>query len=260
MSLPDNVDKSAAGKASAAAHKQIRENTKHLDVKDISKQTWTAFLNQVANGARREAAAQHCRITRATLRLYLATQSGAMEQLKVAETTRLRRDWPLERVEDILVEVAIGKTLKEALKEQPILDEEREQLHRLLIKDPEYREMYEAARKMQAIAWADEIIELSKDNSNDVVKDHHGGDKPNTAAVARHKLITDNLRWIMARTHWDQWGDRIQQDITGNLNVNLPDILAAARRRSEKAALETSKGTEMLDPSVIEGQATEVRH
>lgn len=249
-----------AGIASGVTRRKDAETRIELQVKEIDKKTWNQFLVQIANGARREAAGQHCGLTRATVRLYLATQQGAMEQVKVAETTRLRRDWPIERIEEVLVEVAIGKTLKEALRETPILDEEREQLHRLLIRDPEYREMYEAARKMQAIAWADEIIDISKDDSGDMATDARGGDKPNTAAVARHKLITDNLRWIMARTHFDQWGDKIQQDINGTLNVNLPDLLTAARKRAEGAALKTKELTTALDPSVIEGQATEVRH
>ena len=224
------------GRAAAAQRKLNREQAAELELKEMDKNIYGRVLARIANGMRRADAAKDVGITMVTLRFWMANEPGALEQMRSAETTWLRRDWPLERIEEVLIEVAIGKTLKEAMGELDLLDEEKEQLHRLLVSDPEYKDMYKEARKMQAVAWADEIVEISKDDSNDMAQDARGGDKPNTAAVARHKLITDNLRWVMARTHHDQWGDRIQQDINGNLDVNLTELLDGARKRAESAA------------------------
>lgn len=71
------------------------------------------------------------------------------------------------------------------------------------------RRLYDLARQAQADWYADEIVELSRDRSKDTFTDKDGRQSGNHAAVARDKLICENLKFLMAKLHPGRYGDKM---------------------------------------------------
>ena len=78
-----------------------------------------------------------------------------------------------------------------------------------LKENPEFSEQYARAREEQADIFADEIIEIA-----DAVE-------PDSAAVAKAKLQIDARKWRAAKMSPKKYGDKVEQQITGNLAVNV---------------------------------------
>lgn len=87
----------------------------------------------------------------------------------------------------------------------------RETVIRWVRNDDGRRKLYDLARQAQADWYADEIVELSRDRSNDTFTDAEGRRSANHAAVARDKLICDNLKFLMAKLHPGRYGDRLPE-------------------------------------------------
>jgi len=88
----------------------------------------------------------------------------------------------------------------------------------LWLSDPKHKEFSDAythAVKMQTEAWADEMIEDALDSMDGV----------NTQSK---KLLIDTKKWIMARKHPKQWGDKIDvtsdgEKMNSTVQLFLPD-------------------------------------
>jgi hypothetical protein len=76
----------------------------------------------------------------------------------------------------------------------------------------DFADQYARAREIQAELLADEILEISDDESNDVTGELK---MPNSVAVARSRLRTDNRKWIAAKLLPKKYGDKIQTEVTG---------------------------------------------
>lgn len=84
---------------------------------------------------------------------------------------------------DICKYIALGKTLDQALKEVGYLAPTMGTVWRWLDEYPEFRDMYERARKLQADVHADRMLELSHEVIN----------KPTVAAA--YRVAIDVLKW-----------------------------------------------------------------
>lgn len=80
----------------------------------------------------------------------------------------------------------------------------------------EFSEQYARAREEQADLFVDEIISIA-----DSVE-------PDSAAVAKAKLQIDSRKWVAAKMMPKKYGDKVEQQITGNLaiqaDVKLSDL------------------------------------
>lgn len=85
-----------------------------------------------------------------------------------------------------------------------------------LSENEEFSKQYARAREEQAVSFADEIIQIA--DSVD----------PDSAAVAKAKLQIDSRKWLAARMAPKKYGDKVEQQITGNLaiqaDVKLSDL------------------------------------
>lgn len=77
-------------------------------------------------------------------------------------------------------------------------------------KIPEFAEAYAVARKSQLEYWADEIVDLSDDDTQDVIDG-----KPNSAAVNRHRLMVDTRKFILVHLMPEKYGQLTKQEISG---------------------------------------------
>lgn len=85
-----------------------------------------------------------------------------------------------------------------------------------LSENEEFSKQYARAREDQAASFADEIISIA-----DSVE-------PDSAAVAKAKLQIDSRKWLAAKMAPKKYGDKVEQQITGNLaiqaDVKLSDL------------------------------------
>ena len=88
---------------------------------------------------------------------------------------------------------------------------------------PGFREQYAHAGEMRADFWAEEIIEIGDDGTNDTTEDDSGRNIVNHEIVARARLRCDNRKWLMARLAPKKYGDKMQH--TGDLTVRYEDAL-----------------------------------
>lgn len=211
---------------------------------------WKEFLAAVANGHKRTVAARRAKVTTPTFNLFMIMTPKAVHELRDAELAWVRADWPIERIEDMLLLIALGSTNKKAAAELQLLPGELEQFMRIVFKDPELKQLYDEARQMQAESWSDEIIDISNESENDITVDATGKVRIDFECVNRSKLKVDTLKWLMSRMHHERFGDRIHQELSGSLNVNHAELLDQARRRREKSKSRTRELTESVpDPT-----------
>lgn len=83
-----------------------------------------------------------------------------------------------------------------------------------LTEHSEFSEQYARAREEQADVYADEIVEIA-----DAVE-------PDSAAVSKAKLQIDARKWKAAKLAPKKYGDKVEQQISGALAVNVDVPLA----------------------------------
>lgn len=100
---------------------------------------------------------------------------------------------------------------------------------------PEFAERYALARKNQLEYLADEVLDISSDDSRDTTPEG----KPNGAAVQRDRLRVDTIKFLLVHLMPEKYGNLIKQEVTGKDGEPLQaiDLESLARR----IAFETSK-------------------
>lgn len=114
---------------------------------------------------------------------------------------------------------------------------------------PDFRDQYAQAREAQADYWADEIVEISDDSTNDYVEREREDGTTFEAVdhehIQRSRLRVDTRKWLMARMAPKKYSERIISDGTVNLMVSLAELV----NLSFKPDL-----PELPPPKVIEGE------
>lgn len=72
----------------------------------------------------------------------------------------------------------------------------------------DFSEQYARAREAQADNWADEIVEISDDASNDYMEREHGP-AVNSEHITRSRLRVDARKWLMSKAAPKKYGDKI---------------------------------------------------
>jgi len=201
----------------------------------VTPKRWTTLITAIANGVQRPDAIRAARITESTYHLYLIQHPDKVHELREAELAWIRTDWPIERIEKMLTEIALGSTNKEAALELNLLPGELEQFLRIIFRDPDLKQLYDEARQMQVESWGDDIIDISNAANADTYLDAKGTLRINGEVVNRSKLKIAARQWLMARLHHERFGDRIKTEVEGNLVVDHVELLDGARRRAEQA-------------------------
>jgi hypothetical protein len=102
-----------------------------------------------------------------------------------------------ELAANILGQLADGKTLTAICKADDMPS--RVTVWNWTRQNSEFLNAYREARKGQAEAWSDDMVDLS-DGTGDVNRD---------------KLRIQTRQWLMARQHSQRWGDKVSQEISG---------------------------------------------
>lgn len=209
-----------------------KKTTAAKDLAHISDDQWRRLLGNISQGVALGSAISTTRITRYELDAFLRADPKKKAQWEDAKLAALRMSWDVDTIEEALVHIAMGCTIKQAC-ENVFREDDINSFYRLVLKDPVIRELYDEARIIQAEKMAiDDLIEIADEEGNDETWDGKG----NSAAVNRSRLKVDTRKWIAARLHSKRFGDKIQQDINANLVVDHASRLEAARKRKERAA------------------------
>lgn len=68
---------------------------------------------------------------------------------------------------------------------------------------------YMRAREAQALRWADEIVEISDDGTNDFMEIKEGAEVVNHEHIARSRLRVDTRKWLLSKLLPKQFGDKV---------------------------------------------------
>lgn len=83
---------------------------------------------------------------------------------------------------------------------------------------PEFGDMYDKAKRLQAARLAEEVVEIADFDVHDMVETEKGF-VPNTAKVQRDRLRVDSRKWIACKLLPKVYGDKSQ--VEQNINATI---------------------------------------
>lgn len=113
--------------------------------------------------------------------------------------------------------LAGGETLRGICRDEAMPDQTT--VFRWIRLHDEFRQQYAHAREVQADTWADEIVEIADDGSNDWMErngeEDNGGYRVNGEHIQRSKVRIDTRKWLMGKSAPKKYGDRVENVHTG---------------------------------------------
>lgn len=122
-------------------------------------------------------------------------------------------DYSAEVTTAICIRLGLGESLREICRDEDMPD--KSTVMRWLAAHSEFRDQYAGAREAQADYYAEEIIEISDDGTNDWMLRKQGDEEvevENKEVLARSRLRVDTRKWLMARMAPKKYGDRVIQE------------------------------------------------
>lgn len=118
----------------------------------------------------------------------------------------------------ICVRLGLGESLREICRGEDMPD--KSTVMRWLASQPEFRDQYAGAREAQADYFAEEILEIADDRTNDWMErqrsDGSTEEVENREVLNRSRLRVDTRKWLMARMAPKKYGDKITQEHTSD--------------------------------------------
>lgn len=90
-----------------------------------------------------------------------------------------------------------------------------------------FSERYTRAREVQALRWADELVEIADDGSNDTYT-ADGAEKVNHDHIQRSKLRVDTRKWLLSKMLPKIYGDRVFNE------HRITDVSQMTREEAER--------------------------
>ena len=86
---------------------------------------------------------------------------------------------------------------------------------------PEFSSQYAEAKRLQADLLAEEILDISDDDSLDEIIDDNGNVKLNAEYVQRSRLRVDSRKWIAAKLMPKVYGEKMQNEVVMRTQEDL---------------------------------------
>jgi hypothetical protein len=122
-----------------------------------------------------------------------------------------------ELADTICEQLASGDSMRTVCKEDEM--PAMSTLFRWLREIPEFRQQYEKAKEEAADAFAEEILDIADDGSNDWMIKHGKDDQEswqlNGEHVQRSRLRIDSRKWIASKLKPKKYGDKIDMTSDG---------------------------------------------
>lgn len=124
-------------------------------------------------------------------------------------------DYTDEMAEIICMRLAEGDSLRKICSDEDMPS--KTSVFRWLAKNSSFRDQYAQAKEMGCQVWAEEIIDIADDGSNDWMEqlDKDGevaGYRLNGEHVQRSKLRVDSRKWLLSKLAPKKYGDRMAVD------------------------------------------------
>lgn len=122
--------------------------------------------------------------------------------------------------------IADGESLREICRDDAMPD--KATVLRWLGAHEEFRDQYARAREAQADYFADEILEIADDGSNDWMLRKVGEEEievANHEHISRSKLRVDARKWLMSKMAPKKYGDRTETVLSGSIGIRHEDAL-----------------------------------
>jgi hypothetical protein len=72
-----------------------------------------------------------------------------------------------------------------------------------------FAERYARARRVQALHWAEEIVAIADDGTNDVTVDADGNERTDHDAIQRSRLRVDTRKWLLSKVLPKVYGEKV---------------------------------------------------
>lgn len=130
-------------------------------------------------------------------------------------------DFTQEKADAICARLVEGESLRSICRDEamPALST----VFKWLREAPGFSDQYARAKEEQADTLADEIVDIA-DEAETAVKDMGDGHTAvvfDSTAVARNRLRVDARKWVAAKLKPKKYGDKIQQEHSGNVGFGL---------------------------------------
>ena len=106
--------------------------------------------------------------------------------------------------------------------------------------DAAFREQYARARDDLLEYWADQIVAISDDSSDDYVERvRENGERYEVVDqdhINRSRLRVDTRKWLMSKLAPKKYGDRVTQEVTGANGAPLIPTINVTISRAEPAS------------------------
>lgn len=124
-----------------------------------------------------------------------------------------------EIAEDICQQLIEGKSLRAICRQEGMPD--LRTVMRWLEADESFRQQYARAREIQAEVFAEEIVAIADDGSNDTYVDEEGKTHVDQDVIARSKLRVEARKWIACKLLPKKYGDKadVAVNVSGALSV-----------------------------------------
>ena len=91
--------------------------------------------------------------------------------------------------------------------------------------DEEKAKRYARACDTRAENLFEEILDIADDSNPDVTYDNDGNVRIDGQAIQRSKLRIEARQWVLGKLNPKKYGTKVQNEISGDLNVNLKDMV-----------------------------------
>lgn len=119
--------------------------------------------------------------------------------------------------------LGLGESLREICRDEAMPD--KSTVMRWLARHSEFRDQYACAREAQADYYAEEILEIADDGSNDWMerqnKDGSTYEVENHEVLNRSRLRVDTRKWLMARMAPKKYGEKVTQAHEGEVKFEV---------------------------------------
>jgi hypothetical protein len=142
---------------------------------------------------------------------------------------------PQNKAEEILSWIESGRPLREFCRIEG--NPAWRTVYDWLDKDKEFGARFARAREIGHDVIADECLEIADDGSNDYMTITRGDETYNVEDkefVNRSRLRIETRLKLLAKWNPKKWGEKLHQELSGELNVNLAERLDSAIKRASE--------------------------
>jgi Bacteriophage Sf6, terminase small subunit-like len=166
-----------------------------------------------------------------------------------------------ELEDEILWRISCGESLKKICRDPHMPD--RHAVMNWRMNRPGFGEKLDQARVAQAMGWADEILDIADDGSNDFVA-KVGKNKevlallPDKENIQRSRLRVDTRKWLLTKILPRMYGDKITQTIEGGERPVTVEGSGSSDFSELREKLDKIERVTETGPVVLEGESKKV--